>query len=101
VAAWARRFLFRSEQLAMPVGKLSGGEQARVLLAGLMLQPADVLVLDEPTRTASRRCGLPTTSSCSRRAPSSKKAPMHSCLNGMGNMPGYSVCRHRVTSKPV
>ena len=33
----------------MPVGKLSGGEQARVLLAGLMLQPADVLVLDEPT----------------------------------------------------
>jgi ATP-binding cassette subfamily F protein uup len=49
VAAWAKRFLFRSEQLTMPVGKLSGGEQARVLLAGLMLEPADVLVLDEPT----------------------------------------------------
>ncbi len=49
VAGWARRFLFRSEQLVMPVGKLSGGEQARVLLAALMLQPADVLVLDEPT----------------------------------------------------
>jgi ATP-binding cassette subfamily F protein uup len=49
VAAWARRFLFRSEQLSMPVGKLSGGEQARVLLAGLMQTPADVLVLDEPT----------------------------------------------------
>ena len=49
VAAWAKRFLFRPEQLSMPVDRLSGGEQARVLLAGLMLQPADVLVLDEPT----------------------------------------------------
>ncbi len=49
IAAWAKRFLFRPEQLSMPVGKLSGGEQARVLLAGLMLEPADVLVLDEPT----------------------------------------------------
>ena len=33
----------------MPVRDLSGGEQARVLIARLMLQPADVLVLDEPT----------------------------------------------------
>ncbi len=49
VAGWARRFLFEAEQLTMPVGKLSGGEQARVLVAMLMLQPADVLVLDEPT----------------------------------------------------
>ena len=49
VAGWARRFLFRTEQLVMPVGKLSGGEQARVVLAALMLQPADVLILDEPT----------------------------------------------------
>jgi len=49
VAGWARRFLFRPEQLEMPVGRLSGGEQARVLLAALMLEPADVLVLDEPT----------------------------------------------------
>jgi ATP-binding cassette subfamily F protein uup len=49
VAAWAKRFLFRPEQLPMLVGKLSGGEQARVLLAGLMLEPADLLVLDEPT----------------------------------------------------
>lgn len=49
VAGWARRFLFRAEQLTMPVGRLSGGERARVLLASLMLQPADLLVLDEPT----------------------------------------------------
>ena len=49
VAGWARRFLFSSEQLEQPVGRLSGGEQARVLLARLMLSPADVLLLDEPT----------------------------------------------------
>jgi len=49
VAAWAARFLFHSDQLDLGVGRLSGGEQARVLLARLMLQPADVLMLDEPT----------------------------------------------------
>ncbi|HYL04843.1 MAG TPA: ABC-F family ATP-binding cassette domain-containing protein [Thermoanaerobaculia bacterium] len=49
VASWARRFLFRPEQLDTPVGRLSGGEQARTLIARLMLQPADLLLLDEPT----------------------------------------------------
>jgi ABC transport system ATP-binding/permease protein len=49
VAGWARRFLFRSDQLEMPVSSLSGGERARVLIARLMLQTADVLLLDEPT----------------------------------------------------
>jgi len=49
VAAWAARFLFRSEQLEVAVGRLSGGEQARVAIANLMLQAADVLLLDEPT----------------------------------------------------
>jgi ATP-binding cassette subfamily F protein uup len=49
VAGWAKRFLFRSEQLDTPVGRLSGGEQARALIARLMLEPADVLFLDEPT----------------------------------------------------
>lgn len=43
------RFLFRKEQVDMMVGKLSGGEQSRVSLARLMLSPANVLVLDEPT----------------------------------------------------
>jgi ATP-binding cassette subfamily F protein uup len=49
VAAWARRFLFRTEQLDVSLDRLSGGEQARVLIARLMLRPADVLILDEPT----------------------------------------------------
>ena len=49
VAAWAAKFLFKSEQLNQPVERLSGGERARVLIAQLMLQPADVLLLDEPT----------------------------------------------------
>jgi len=49
VASWAKRFLFRPEQLEMPMSQLSGGEKARVLIAGLMLQSADVLFLDEPT----------------------------------------------------
>jgi len=49
IRAWAKQFLFSMSQLEMPVGELSGGEQARVLIARLMLQPADVLVLDEPT----------------------------------------------------
>ena len=49
VSAWAQRFLFRKEQLDTVVGKLSGGEQARILIANLMLQPADILLLDEPT----------------------------------------------------
>ncbi|MEO8593361.1 MAG: ABC-F family ATP-binding cassette domain-containing protein [Candidatus Solibacter sp.] len=49
VAGWAKRFLFDSGQLDRPMSSLSGGEQARVLIARLMLQPADLLLLDEPT----------------------------------------------------
>jgi ATP-binding cassette subfamily F protein uup len=49
VASWAERFLFGGEQLNQRVGRLSGGERARVLIAQLMLQPSDVLLLDEPT----------------------------------------------------
>jgi ATP-binding cassette subfamily F protein uup len=48
-AAWAARFLFEKEQLRMPVRNLSGGEQARILIARMMLEAADVLFLDEPT----------------------------------------------------
>jgi ABC transport system ATP-binding/permease protein len=49
VAGWATRFLFRPDQLNVAVGELSGGEQARIRLAQLMLRPADLLLLDEPT----------------------------------------------------
>jgi ATP-binding cassette subfamily F protein uup len=49
VTAWAKRFLFRPDQLDLPLSELSGGEQARVFMARMMLQPADVLILDEPT----------------------------------------------------
>src|SRR5206468_943404 len=49
VASWAKRFLFQPGQLETPVSRLSGGERARIVLARMMLQPADLLVLDEPT----------------------------------------------------
>ncbi len=49
VASYAAKFLFTGEQLNQPVERLSGGERARVLIARLMLRPADVLMLDEPT----------------------------------------------------
>jgi ATP-binding cassette subfamily F protein uup len=46
---YLERFLFRPEQMNMRVGNLSGGEQSRLLIARLMLRPADIMVLDEPT----------------------------------------------------
>jgi ABC transport system ATP-binding/permease protein len=46
---YLERFLFKSEQAVQPVSSLSGGEQSRLLIACLMLEPADLLVLDEPT----------------------------------------------------
>jgi ATP-binding cassette subfamily F protein uup len=49
VNGWAKKFLFPSDRLSMPINKLSGGERARILIARLMLEPADLLFLDEPT----------------------------------------------------
>lgn len=47
--AYLDRFWLGGDKLRQPVGSLSGGERARVVLAKLLLQPANVLVLDEPT----------------------------------------------------
>lgn len=49
VRGYLDRFLFSPEQMKMKVRQLSGGEQSRLLIARLMLKPANLLVLDEPT----------------------------------------------------
>ena len=46
---WLGRYRFSGDDVFKRVGALSGGEQARVALAVLVLQGANVLVLDEPT----------------------------------------------------
>jgi len=49
VSGYLQDFLFRPEQLRTPARALSGGERNRLLLARLFAQPANVLVMDEPT----------------------------------------------------
>lgn len=43
------QFLFKGDDVFKNVGKLSGGEKARVSLLKLMLSKANMLLLDEPT----------------------------------------------------
>ena len=49
ILSYLRDFLFLPETARAPAKKLSGGERARLLLAKLFLQPANLLVMDEPT----------------------------------------------------
>ncbi len=49
VLKMAGDFLFKEEGLKKPIAVLSGGEQSRLLLAGLLLSKPDILILDEPT----------------------------------------------------
>jgi ATP-binding cassette subfamily F protein 3 len=44
----AGALLFRGEHVQKPISVLSGGERARLCLAGLLLGPYNVLILDEP-----------------------------------------------------
>ncbi len=49
VFGYLQDFLFPPKQIRAPVKTLSGGERNRLLLARLFTQPANLLVLDEPT----------------------------------------------------
>ena len=49
VIAYLKDFLFDESQARAPIGSLSGGERARLLLARIMARPSNLLILDEPT----------------------------------------------------
>jgi ATP-binding cassette subfamily F protein uup len=49
VVSYLKDFLFTPAQARTPVGVLSGGERARLMLAKILAAPSNLLVLDEPT----------------------------------------------------
>ena len=49
VISYLKDFLFPPEKIDTPVKALSGGERNRLLLAKIFTEPANMLVLDEPT----------------------------------------------------
>lgn len=49
VVGYLKEFLFSEAQARAPVRSLSGGEKARLILAGIMARQSNLLVLDEPT----------------------------------------------------
>jgi ATP-binding cassette subfamily F protein uup len=49
VMGYMRDFLFPPEQARTPIGKLSGGERGRLMLAIALAKPSNLIVLDEPT----------------------------------------------------
>ena len=49
VIGYMKDFLFGPEQARTPIGRLSGGERGRLMLARALSAPSNLLVLDEPT----------------------------------------------------
>jgi ATP-binding cassette subfamily F protein uup len=49
IIGYLRQFLFTGKQAMAPIRMLSGGEKNRLMLAKILSQPANLLVLDEPT----------------------------------------------------
>jgi ATP-binding cassette subfamily F protein uup len=49
IVSYLGEFLFPAQRLKSPISMLSGGERNRLLLARLFAQPANLVILDEPT----------------------------------------------------